>query len=170
MFKVHSWDPDFLAPTARSSRSVVGRSALIPLSRWRIDPIRLSIRRSFLFFCHSATDLRTARIVLRKIRGAARARAATLATPSTIPRMELCSFVLFCRLFSGKRMMLLLAMRARPPAQPISARHLLERFLLCRCSLAAFGRCPVSCCARLLAARSGLAWAGCRPCGHPSSL
>ena len=82
--------------TARRSRSVVGRSAPIPFSRWRIDPIRPSIRRSFLFCCHSMTDLRAVRTVVKKIRDAARATAAILAKPSAILRMELYSVFLFC--------------------------------------------------------------------------
>jgi hypothetical protein len=48
-FSVHSSRPVFLAPRARSNRSVVGRSARIPFSSIRIEPTRLSILRSFLF-------------------------------------------------------------------------------------------------------------------------
>jgi hypothetical protein len=54
----------------------------------------------------------------------------------------------------------------RSPTQPLSARHFLVSFLVCRCSLAVFGGRAVDCCARYLTSRSGLATAGPRLCGR----
>jgi len=46
----------------------VSRSAPIPFSRCRIDPLRLIILRSFRFCCHSTIDIRTFRILRARIR------------------------------------------------------------------------------------------------------
>src|SRR5258705_1077778 len=64
-FKAHSSAPsDFFAPSARSNRSVVARSAAIPFSSWVVDrtPARgsVSIARSFFFFRQSKNVLNIA--------------------------------------------------------------------------------------------------------------